>query len=116
MRYANNSHYKNETLIRKEDHVTPAVLGELRRIIEDSEILREDDRLWPEPDRIGKQELEIVLGNEHISFTTTKIGSLLDVQESKDPEGLRIFYYLVQDLKCFVFSLISLHFKIKPIN
>ena len=27
---------------------------------------------------------------------TSKIGSLLDVQESKDPEGLRIFYYLVQ--------------------
>ena len=46
---------------------------------------------------------------------TAKIGSLLDVQESKDPEGLRIFYYLVQDLKCLVFSLIGLHFRIKPI-
>lgn len=45
----------------------------------------------------------------------SKIGSLLDVQESKDPEGLRAFYFLVQDLKCLVFSLISLHFKIKPI-
>ncbi len=33
----------------------------------------------------------------------------------RDPEGLRGFYYLVQDLKCFVFSLIGLHFKIKPI-
>lgn len=33
----------------------------------------------------------------------------------RDPEGLRAFYYLVQDLKCFVISLISLHFKIKPI-
>jgi hypothetical protein len=30
---------------------------------------REDDRNWPEPDRIGKQELEIVMNNEHISFT-----------------------------------------------
>ena len=64
---------------------------------------------------MGRQELEIVLGDEPISFTTAKIGSLLDVQESKDPEGLRIFYYLVQDIKCFVFSLIGLHFKIKPI-
>lgn len=36
------------------------------------------------------------MGNEHISFTTSKIGSLVDVQSSKDPEGLRIFYYLVQ--------------------
>ena len=34
---------------------------------------------------------------------------------SRDPEGLRVFYYLVQDLKCLVFSLIGLHFKIKPI-
>ncbi len=33
----------------------------------------------------------------------------------RDPEGLRAFYYLVQDLKCFVLSLISLHFKINPI-
>lgn len=126
------------------------------------QLMKEDDNNWPEPDRVGRQELEIVMGNEHISFTTSKIGSLLDVQSSKDPEGLRIFYYLVQvgfvlqpfrvlehraygvflfeccavdvsflwdpvamtqlvavlpvqDLKCFVFSLIGLHFKIKPI-
>lgn len=58
--------------------------------------MKEDDNNWPEPDRIGRQELEIVMGNEHISFTTSKIGSLVDVQSSKDPEGLRIFYYLVQ--------------------
>ena len=55
------------------------------------------------------------MGDEHTSFTTAKIGSLLDVQSSKDPEGLRVFYYLVQDLKCLVFSLINLHMKIKPI-
>ena len=122
-------------------------------------------------DRGGRQELEIKIGSEHISFTCAKIGSLLDVQDSPDPDGLRIFYYLVQvantisslpalsarsfvrslvrslvhafpsapspllrpgssltltphppppylhwqDLKCFIFSLISLHFKIKPI-
>nr|CAD1822845.1 unnamed protein product [Ananas comosus var. bracteatus] len=131
LRYANNSNYKNDTMIRKELFVTPAVIRECRRIIADSEslslslslslfsssrIMKEDDNNWPEPDRVGRQELEIVMGNEHISFTTSKIGSLVDVQSSKDPEGLRIFYYLVQDLKCFVFSLISLHFKIKPIQ
>jgi protein mago nashi len=60
--------------------------------------MKEDDNNWPEPDRVGRQELEIVMGNEHISFTTSKIGSLVDVQTSKDPEGLRIFYYLVQVL------------------
>ena len=69
----------------------------------------------PQPDRNGRQELEIVLGDEHISFTTSKIGSLIDINNSRDPDGLRCFYYLVQDLKCFVFSLISLHFKIQPI-
>ena len=39
----------------------------------------------------------------------------MDVNKCDDPEGLRSFYYLVQDLKCLVFSLITLHFKIKPI-
>lgn len=28
-------------------------------------------------DRVGRQELEIVIGDEHISFTTSKIGSLV---------------------------------------
>merc|ERR1711920_473701 len=115
LRYANNSNYKNDTMIRKEVYVNEAVLNELKRIIEESEISREDDKQWPEPNRDGRQEFEIVLGNTHISFATAKIGSLLDVQESKDPEGLRVFYYLVQDLKCLVFSLIGLHFRIKPI-
>ena len=90
-------------------------MEDVERIIADSEVTREDDNQWPEPDRVGRQELEIISNGEHISFTCSKIGSLLDVQESNDPEGLRCFYYLVQDLKCFVFSLIALHFKIKPI-
>ena len=58
--------------------------------------MKEDNNLWPEPDRIGRQELEIVMGNEHISFTTSKIGSHVNVYSSKYPEGLRIFYYIVQ--------------------
>ena len=115
MRSFSSSSNKNDVMIRKEVNVSPAVVLELKRIIEDSEITKEDDRQWPEADHVGRQELEIKIGNEHISFTTTKIGSLLDLQESKDPEGMRAFYYLVQDLKCFVFSLIKLHFKIKPI-
>ena len=115
LRYANNSNYKNDTMIRKEACVSPSVLAELRRMIVNSDITREDDKNWPAADRTGRQELEVVCGNEHISFTTNKIGSLKDVENSKDPEGLRIFYYLVQDLKCFVFSLIGMHFRIKPV-
>ncbi|KAF4364986.1 hypothetical protein G4B88_021803 [Cannabis sativa] len=38
LRYANNSNYKNDTIIRKEVYVTPAVLRECRRIINDSEL------------------------------------------------------------------------------
>ena len=76
---------------------------------------REDDSSWPEPNEVGSQELEIVCEGKHISFTCRKIGALKDIQGSDDPEGLRFFYYLVQDLKCLVFSLIGMHFKIKPI-
>ncbi|CAM9250253.1 unnamed protein product, partial [Scytosiphon promiscuus] len=112
LRYANNSNYKNDTMIRKEVTVSQSVLDEVRRIIQEADIIAEDDHNWPEPDRVGRQELEVKLGKEHISFTCSKIGSLLDVQESNDPEGLRIFYYLIQDLKCLVFSLITLHFKV----
>jgi protein mago nashi len=80
-------------------------------------MIREDDTQWPRKNIVGKQELEIRLGNEHISFEvsrgvcavfwivlmlrlqTAKIGSLNDVQDSQDPDGLRVFYYLIQDLK-----------------
>ena len=64
-------------------YVHQCVLDELKRIIEDSEIMQEDDALWPPPDRVGRQELEIVMGDEHISFSTSKIGSLVDVNQSK---------------------------------
>uniref|UniRef100_A0A8B9YEJ3 C-type lectin domain-containing protein n=1 Tax=Bos mutus grunniens TaxID=30521 RepID=A0A8B9YEJ3_BOSMU len=82
LRYANNSNYKNDVMIRKEAYVHKSVMEELKRIIDDSEITKEDDALWPPPDRVGRQELEIVIGDEHISFTTSKIGSLIDVNQS----------------------------------
>ncbi|KAJ9609422.1 Protein mago nashi [Cladophialophora chaetospira] len=114
-RYANNSNYRNDSLIRKEMCVSSLLVAEIKRVIRDSEIMKEDDSRWPQKNKDGRQELEIRLGNEHIQFETAKIGSLGDVTDSADPEGLRVFYYLVQDLKALVFSLISLHFKIKPI-
>lgn len=117
--------------------ISPLMIQELRRIVEESEIVkyvcyaftnrREDDAKWPKKNVVGRQELEIRLGKDHISFETSKIGSLVEVQESDDPEGLRVMYYLIQDLKvrarastmltqCLIFSLISLNFKIKPIS
>jgi protein mago nashi len=38
LRYANNSNYKNDSLIRKETFVTVAFMEEVKRIIEDSEV------------------------------------------------------------------------------
>ncbi|KAG5955265.1 Protein mago nashi [Claviceps aff. humidiphila group G2b] len=114
-RYANNSNYRNDSLIRKEMCVSSVIVEEIKRVIKTSEIIKEDDSKWPQKNKDGRQELEIRLGSDHISFETAKIGSLVDVTESADPEGLRVFYYLVQDLKALVFSLIALHFKIKPI-
>lgn len=116
LRYANNSHYHNDIMIRKECNVAPAVMAVLRKkIVLDSGILKEDDNFWPRPDRNGRQELEIVVDTEHICFNLSKIGSLSDVRASEDPEGLRVFYYFVQDLKSLVFSLIALHFRQKPL-
>jgi len=115
LRYANNSNYKNDTIIRKQVNVSNSVLSEIRRIVIDSKIMASNDSEWPTPDELGRQELEVVLGSDHISFVTHKIGSLVEIESSKDPEGLKTFYFLVQDLRCLVFSLIGLHFKIKPI-
>ncbi|RMX93026.1 hypothetical protein D0868_07205 [Hortaea werneckii] len=123
-RYANNSNYRNDSLIRKESASVPWGLDPITSVhyddtdwpLSDLHLTetdpREDDTKWPQKNKDGRQELEIRLGSEHISFETAKIGSLVDVNESEDPEGLRVFYYLVQDLKALVFSLISLHFKV----
>lgn len=45
IRYANNSRYKGSEMIRKEMHVSSAVLDELKRIVEQSEINRESDQV-----------------------------------------------------------------------
>ena len=84
LRYANNSNYKNDVMIRKEGisrtsvlcvvKVSQAVMDEVRRIVEKSEIIQEDDENWPEPTTEGRQELEIILDNKHIFFLV--IGTL----------------------------------------
>lgn len=93
LRYANNSNYKNDFMIRKEGTqaeifiilaffgiyiawfcivtLSTTVIEEIKRIIRESEITREDDRNWPPPDRVGRQELEIKMDKEHISFTVS---------------------------------------------
>jgi len=67
-RYANNSNYRNDSLIRKEMCVSDALVAEIKRIVKESDILKEDDTKWPQKNKDGRQELEIRLGSEHISF------------------------------------------------
>ncbi|KAM0021199.1 putative Mago nashi protein [Helianthus debilis subsp. tardiflorus] len=71
LRYANNSNYKNDTMIRKEVFLTPSILKECRRIVSDiltdhmeatglyfvrcsMKCLCENQQRWPEP----AQEME----------------------------------------------------------
>ena len=115
LRYANNSNYKDDSIIRREVCLGPAVVTELKRIIRTSKISTVDDEKWEEPPDARHWELEIKIGNEHICFNCAEIRSLADIQDSPDPKGLTILYYLTQDLKCFIMSLINLHFKVKPI-
>jgi len=116
LRYANNTHYKNEALIQKDLFLNSLLLDEVKKMVTESEIMKQDDTNWPEPNKDGKQEMEIVMNNEHISFCTSKIASLVDIESSKDPDGLRAFYFLAQDLRGLVLSLIALHFKINPLG
>jgi protein mago nashi len=84
----------------------------MRRIVLESGILECKDSEWPKPDKIGKQELVVRVGSKEVSLQTSKIGSYAEVQKTKDPNGLTAFFYLVQDLKCLVFSLVNLHFRV----
>lgn len=42
-------------LVYMQAYVHKSVMEELKRIIDDSEITKEDDALWPPPDRVGRQ-------------------------------------------------------------
>lgn len=46
LRYANNSNYKKDTLIRKEVFVNRAVIEELKRVVNESDVMKEDDAIW----------------------------------------------------------------------
>lgn len=51
--------------------LSPAVMEEVKRIVVKSEVVNEDDSQWPEPTSEGRQELEILMNNQHIFFTVT---------------------------------------------
>ena len=87
LRYANNSNYKDESMIRKKLYVNHCVMQEFERIVEDSGILEQDDTLWPEPDRRdGMQELNLFA----VVITSVSIAQKLNsVSISEDLEITR---------------------------
>ncbi|KAJ2804188.1 hypothetical protein H4R20_002603 [Coemansia guatemalensis] len=115
LKYANNSNYRRDSIIHKNLQMSPTLINVVKKIVEDSEIMKEDDKRWPQRDENGRLQLEIKMDGKSINFETAKISSLADTLNTDDPEGLRVLYYLVQDFKCLILSLISFHFKIKPI-
>lgn len=62
--------------------VSSAVIDEIKRIVKQSEIIKEDDSKWPQKNKDGRQELEIRLGGDHISFEvrTLKKQTGIDMQ------------------------------------
>ena len=75
-------------MIRKQAYIHKSVMEELKGIADDIEIPKEDDAFWPPPNQVQQQKLEIIIGDEHISFPKSKTGSLISVNQSKDPESL----------------------------
>ena len=112
VRYANSSNYKSDLTIRKEVYVSQLVVEEMERIVNESNITNLSDANWPQPDSdVGQQELEV----NGVIFKTAKIGAMSEIAHSNDPEGLETFYYFVQDIKCLLFSIINVHFRVKPV-
>lgn len=57
----------------------------MKRIVLESGVLNCKDEEWPKPDKIGKQELVVRVGEKEVTLTTSKIGSYAEVQKTKDP-------------------------------
>ena len=115
LRYANNSHYRNDNTVKKQVKCSQAIVDLVKKMTIESNIFLCDDAKWPEPDRDGKQELDVQIGGTHVSFATNKIGQLKLIEQSADPQGLGAFFFLVNEVKDLVFALLSMHFKINPV-
>lgn len=93
--------------------VSPLIIEQVKQMISDSSILSCDDSDWPTPSVVGRQEMEVVMDGQHVKFVLSKIQSMGEMEDKG--EGMKDFYFLVQDLRALVLSIISLHFKVKPI-
>ena len=116
LKYANNSNYRKDSIIKKQVRVSESIIRELQRMALENQVLDCDDSSWPEPDRNGRQELEIRIGQTHISLVTNKTILVEEIENSRDPAGLGAFHYFVKDAKRMMLSLMTLHFKLRPVD
>ena len=65
---------------------------------------------------MGRQELEIRVGDDRKFFSTSKFGTIAEVKKCDDPSGLEVFWYFIQDIKCFALSLINAHYRVSRAN
>lgn len=123
LRYANTTrdrgHARGERetrdAIRHVVCLSPLVLGEVARLIEESGILEYSDRAWPRPDD-HLQELEVELDRRHGKrYRTNKLISLGKIAETRDPEGLKCFYHVTHDLRALLMACVTAHFKKRPL-
>merc|ERR1712222_68137 len=114
LRYCNHSCYRNLKTIFKNIFLSKECLYELEKMFDDTNLAHYNDKLWPSPDGDGCQELEIFVNNDHYLYSTKKLGSIIHIEKSSDPDGLTKFHFFVQDLKCFLISALSIQLKIYP--
>ncbi|KAL0251682.1 hypothetical protein GEMRC1_000894 [Eukaryota sp. GEM-RC1] len=114
--YRNNSGYKREEPILREVQLSEPVVRFIRNMIVESHIVNHKDSLWPRPDRVGKTELEIVMGDKRICFVTTKINTVYEIESCDDQQGLFVFFELVEELKILFNDLIHIHFRKNPLG
>lgn len=71
LRYANSPGAKRGPILRKEVLINPLVVKEIQKIVFESKILQCNDDKWPEPNELGKQEIEIVTPSDHVCFAVS---------------------------------------------
>lgn len=117
LRYANHSRYrdKGSNLIKKQVTVTAPVLEEFKRLVRKQQVMQCSDDKWPQPDRSGRQELEILVDGEHVSFATNTLCLMAEIRKLEDADGFLKFFYAVQDLKTLTLALIQTHHRIRAL-
>jgi len=58
-------------------NLSQATLDAIKKIVDQSQVVKEDDANWPKKNVVGKQELEVKLENYHISFEVSHYSLLL---------------------------------------